>query len=138
MSLGIDLGSTSPALLKKVVYAGSNGPAFKRGSDDLRVLAEVSVEAKRVERLTEQIGQERVAERDALVAAWLARPLAQREDPPPDVTAPQLAVVQMDGGRLQIRGGADEPEDSEPKGVSGQRQGGEAGDKQERQGQQRR
>jgi hypothetical protein len=115
-SLGIDTGSTSPALLKKVVYAGSNGPAFQRGSDDLRVLAEVAVDPKQVERLTEQIGQERVAERDAAVAAWLARPLAQREAPPPEVTPPQLAVVPMDGGRLQIRGSAAEPEDGEPPG----------------------
>jgi hypothetical protein len=76
----------------------------------------VTVDPKQVERLTEQIGQERVAERDAAVAAWLARPLAQREDPPPGVTAPPLAVVEMDGGRLQIRGGADEPGDSAPPG----------------------
>jgi hypothetical protein len=73
----------------------------------------VTVDPKQVERLTEQIGQERVAERDAAVAAWLARPLAQREAPPPGVAAPPLAVVEMDGGRLQIRGGADEPEDRE-------------------------
>ncbi len=76
----------------------------------------MSVDPKRVERLTEQIGQERVAERDAAVAAWLARPLAQREDPPPDVTPPQLAVVEMDGGRLQIRDGPDEPENSKSPG----------------------
>jgi hypothetical protein len=82
----------------------------------LRVLAEVTVDAKQVERLTEQIGLERVAERDAAVAAWLDRPLAQREDPPPDVTPPQLAVVAMDGGRLQIRRSAEEPEDGEPPG----------------------
>jgi hypothetical protein len=83
----------------------------------LRALAEVAVDPKQVERLTEQIGQERVAERDAAVAAWLARPLAQREDPPPGVPAPQLAVVEMDGGRLQIRDSGDEPQDSEsPKG----------------------
>lgn len=97
------MGSTSPALLKKIVYAGSNGPAFRRASTDLRVLAEVSVPPKQVERLTEQVGQERRVERDARVAAYLARPLAQREEPPGGVTAPQLAVVEMDGGRLQIR-----------------------------------
>ena len=102
-SLGIDLSSTSPTLLKKIVYAGSNGPAFQRGSIDLQVLAEVCVDAKRVERLTEQIGQERLAQRDALVTAYRERPLAQREDPPAGVTAPQRAVVEIDGGRLQIR-----------------------------------
>jgi hypothetical protein len=71
----------------------------------------VTVDPKQVERLTEQIGNERVDERDAAVAAWLARPLAQREDPPPGVAAPQLAVVEMDGGRLQIRPGDGDPAD---------------------------
>jgi hypothetical protein len=90
-------------LLKKIVYAGSNNPAFKRGSEDLLILAEVPVDAKQVERLTEGIGKERQDERDAAVTAYLARPLAQREAPPPEVAPPQLAVVEMDGGRLQIR-----------------------------------
>lgn len=63
----------------------------------------MSVPAKQVERLTERIGQERRAQRDARVDSYLKRPLAQREDPPAGVTAPQLAVVEMDGGRLQIR-----------------------------------
>jgi hypothetical protein len=102
-------------LLKKIVYAGSNNPAFKRGSQDLLVLAEVTVPAKQVERLTERIGQERQDERDAAVAAYLARPLAQREDPPPDKTPPQLAVVEMDGGRLQIRTAKDKPDEAAAK-----------------------
>jgi hypothetical protein len=99
-------------LLKKIVYAGSNSPAFQRGSQDLLALAEVTVDAKQVERLTERIGHERQDERDTAVATYLARPLAQREDPPPEVTAPQLAVVEMDGGRLQIRAAGDEPDET--------------------------
>ena len=90
-------------MLKKIVCAGSNDPSFQRGRADLLVLAEVSVGAKQVERLTKQIGCERCDERDAAVAAYLARPLVQREDAPPGVPPPGLAVVEMDGGRLQIR-----------------------------------
>jgi hypothetical protein len=96
-------------LLKKIVYAGSNAPSFRRASQDLRVLAEVACDPKQIERLTEQIGQERLDERNAWVAAWLARPLAEREQPPPTATPPQLAVAEMDGGRLQIRADADGP-----------------------------
>jgi hypothetical protein len=92
-----------------MVYAGSNNPSFKRGTEDLRVLANLTVDVKQVERLTQQIGQERQAQRDAAVDAWLARPLAQREDPPAEVPVPELAVVEMDGGRLQIRAAGDEP-----------------------------
>ena len=102
-------------MLKKIVYAGSNNPAFKRGSQDLLVLAEVTVPAKQVERLTERIGKERQDERDAAVAAYLARPLTQREDLPPDKTPPQLAVVEMDGGRLQIRTAKDKPDEAAAK-----------------------
>ena len=97
-------------MLQKIVYAGSNNPAFRRGSQDLLVLAEVTVDAKQVERLTQHIGHERQHERDAAVAAYLARPLAQREEPPPDSAVVQLAVVEMDGGRWQIRGAADGPD----------------------------
>jgi len=100
-------------VLKKIVYAGGNDPSFKRGSEDLRVLAELNIKPKQVERLSEQIGQERQQERDAAVAAWLARPLAQREAPPAGVTPPQLAVVEMDGGRLQIRSDEDETAEAE-------------------------
>jgi hypothetical protein len=98
-------------LLKKIVYAGSNNPAIQRGSQDLVVLAEVTVPAKQVERLTERIGHERQAERDSAVVAYPAPPLAQHEDPPPDKTAPQLAVVEMDGSRLQIRAAKAKPDE---------------------------
>lgn len=95
-------------MLKKIVYAGSNHSSFQQGSEALQVLAEVAVPVKQVERLTEQMGKDRRDERNAMVAAYLARPLAQREEAPPDVTSPQLAVVEMDGGRLQIRTPDDE------------------------------
>jgi hypothetical protein len=80
----------------------------------LLVLAEVNVSVKQVERLTERIGHERVAERNGDTAAYLDRPLARREDPPPGVTAPPLAVVEMDGGRLQIRPAPDEVAPTDP------------------------
>jgi hypothetical protein len=101
--LGIDGDGLSPLLLRKVVYAGSNNPSFGRAAHDLRVLAEVTVAVKQVERWTKRIGQERHEERDAATAAWLERPLMQREKPPADVALASLAVVEMDGGRLQIR-----------------------------------
>jgi hypothetical protein len=109
-SLGIDQGSFSPGLLQKIVYAGANSPSFRRASNDLRVLAEVTVAVKQVERLTQRIGQERQQQRDAATAAYQARTLTQRDEPPPDATPPSLAVVEMDGGRLQIRTAEDESE----------------------------
>ena len=68
----------------------------------LQRLADLHVGARQVERLTERIGDERVAQRDAATAAFEALPLIEKYVAPPGVTAPDLAVVMVDGGRLQI------------------------------------
>jgi hypothetical protein len=57
---------------------------------------------KQVERVTRRIGSERVAERDAEVAAFRQMPLPERKGCPADAMAPPVATIQMDGGRLQI------------------------------------
>jgi hypothetical protein len=107
-SLGIDRGEYSVAMLDKIVYAGANNSSFQHGSDDLLKLAEVDVSAKQVERVCARIGAERVAERNEAVEAYQALPLTERKGVPAGVTAPEVAVVGCDGGRLQIwdRGGA--------------------------------
>ncbi|MGH7441130.1 MAG: hypothetical protein ACREKE_00500 [bacterium] len=121
-SLGLDLGSYSPGLLQKIVYAGSNACSFSQGSQHLLVLAEVCVSTKQVERLTEQIGQERQAQREAATQAWLDRPLMQREDSPPDASVVDLGVVEFDGGRLQIRTWDGQAEAATVSAVAGQEQ----------------
>lgn len=55
-----------------------------------------------MERHTRRIGENRCAERDAEVAIFQALPLVKRKAAPPGVVAPELAVVGVDGGRLQI------------------------------------
>ena len=89
-------------MLDKIVYAGVSNSSFKLGSADLLKLAEVRVPVKQVERVTKRIGQERVAQRAAAVKAYQALPLVERKAAPVGVTAPDLAVVGCDGGRLQI------------------------------------
>jgi hypothetical protein len=66
-------------------------------------LTGVQVSAKQVERLTRQIGNERVAERNTEVAAFQELPLADKHQSPAAVPSPKVAVVMVDGGRLQIR-----------------------------------
>jgi hypothetical protein len=65
-------------------------------------LAGLKVPEKQVERVTERIGQERLDQRDAQTQAFLKLPVTEKFAAavahPPD-----LAVVEMDGGRLQIR-----------------------------------
>jgi len=87
---------------QKITYAGTVSRSFAEGSELLERLADLPVSAKQVERVARRIGSERVAERDAAVAAYQALPLAEKFAVPAGVTPPDLAVVMADGGRLQI------------------------------------
>lgn len=100
--MGLDRGAYSPALLDKIVYAGTMSRSFDQASKDLAKLAEVEVPTKQVERVCQRIGDERVAQRDAAVAAYQELRLTERKATPPGVTAPDLVMVGCDGGRLQI------------------------------------
>jgi len=124
--LGIDRSSYSPSVQRKIVYAGAAHGSFEQGRQSLQELAEVTVSAKQVERLTRQVGGERVAERDGEVAAFQQLPLADKHQTPASVTSPDVAVIQVDGGRLQIfeRGAAAAPAtDEEPAVASGRERG---------------
>jgi hypothetical protein len=94
-------------LLDKITYAGANKSSFREGSKDLRKLSELTVPEKQVERLSERIGHERVAERNAQLAAFERLPLKERCDgAPAGVAAPpvgRVAVVMADAGMLQLR-----------------------------------
>jgi hypothetical protein len=89
-------------LLQKITYAGTAGRSFAEASSALHHLADWAVDPKQVERVTERIGAERVAERDAQAAAFQALPLVEKFRVPLGQPAPDLAVVMADGGRLQI------------------------------------
>jgi hypothetical protein len=93
----------SPALQRKVVRAGTQTGSFAKGSADLLDYLDLDIDPKQVERVTERIGRERCGERDEDVARYLSLPLVQRKDKLAGVAAPALAVVSVDGGRLQIR-----------------------------------
>jgi hypothetical protein len=101
-SLGIDQTDNSPALQQKIVYAGIAGRSFAQAGEMLERLADLTVGVKKVERLTEAIGDERVAQRDAATAAFGALPLVEKFAVSAGMTPPGLAVVMADGGRLQI------------------------------------
>jgi hypothetical protein len=100
--VGIDRSHFSPALQAKITFAGSNNTSYAQAEQALRVLAEIDVSDKQTRRVCQGIGRARLAERDAAVAAYQAKPLTERKGAPAGVTAPAVAVVGVDGGRLQI------------------------------------
>jgi hypothetical protein len=88
----------SPGLLKKIEYAGGNGRSFETAAESLDRLAEFSISAKHVERLTERLGWERADLRDKAAAAMKARTLRSAYKQPPAV-----AVISVDAGKAQFR-----------------------------------
>jgi hypothetical protein len=92
--------SLSPGLLRKVVYAGANSPSFACASLMLRHLADQDIDPKTVLRACRRVGDERVRERDRQVESFQQTPLIYKDGSPVDPA--DLAVVMVDGGRLQI------------------------------------
>lgn len=111
--MGSEVGATvSPGVLQKVVHAGIAAPSFSQASTDMLRLAEVEISGARIRRFTENNGAERIKERDEEVEQWQALSIpARRESPIQEI--PELACVQVDGGRLQIWD-RDAPESDSP------------------------
>lgn len=101
-----------------MIHAASASTAsFAEASSNLKVLAEVDVSAKRIERMVNRIGNERIAEVQQQAADYHDLPIPLRTKSPVDLT-PDLVCIQVDGGRLQIRdrqtsNDASKPSDSE-------------------------
>jgi hypothetical protein len=96
----LKLGSEGygPGLLKKIEYAGGNGRSFASAAQSLERLAEFSISARHVERLTERLGKERAGQRDQQ-AAWMEeRKLRSKYK-----QAPAVAVIMLDAGKAQFR-----------------------------------
>jgi hypothetical protein len=93
----------SPALVERLTYLGAKLPSFRDAHEALDVLLRTKLSEKRVERQTERIGDERVAQRQAAVEAWSERTLLEKKQAPAGVKAPSVAAVLGDGGRLQLR-----------------------------------
>jgi hypothetical protein len=85
-----------------MVYAGSHASSFQQASNDLEEEAELDVSDQRIMRATKRIGHERVAERNAQTNRWAELSLPEQQRSPRE-QVPQVACVEMDGGRLQIR-----------------------------------
>ena len=113
--------SVSPAVLEKMVHAGTHASSFRQAAKDVQALAELEISDQRIMRATKRIGSERAAQRNGQVERFLKLPLPQQQRSPTD-QVPPVACVEMDGGRIQIRdrkeehSSPEEPPDSSRKG----------------------
>ena len=89
-------------MLEKIAYAGAASRSHAEASRFLDKLAGLLVDEKQVERVTRAVGDERLAERTTAVQAFQELPLPQKFAVPVGIQAPELAVVMVDGGRMQI------------------------------------
>ncbi len=96
---------------QKIAHAGVNSLSYHQASRDLAELSGLNVGPNPVERLVRKIGQERIDQRDQAVAAHQRLPLmAKGIVADPERPSPSVAMVSMDGGRMQIRSGPSGPE----------------------------
>ena len=85
-----------------MVYCGTLLKSFLQTEVAFKKLLDIDLGRKRIERITERIGAERVQQRDAAVDAVAALKLMPKLDPPEGVVPPVACAVMADGGRLQL------------------------------------
>jgi hypothetical protein len=95
-ALGLDARELTPLLVQRITYAGAEARSFKRAAIVMRQVAGQSTSAKTIERVVHDVGAELAQRRDADPKTDDA--LAQRPE-----SAPALAVVECDGGRIRTR-----------------------------------
>lgn len=79
-------------------WAGANVESFEKGTAAVEKFLSIEISAQGLRRITEKLGQERVAIRDSEVSNFLSGGLR-----PEYAQAPTVAAVFLDGGRAQIR-----------------------------------
>jgi hypothetical protein len=89
----------SPSVLGKIVRSCAREPSFEGAVEAAKDLAELTISARQASRIAHEVGQQLQAQRDHQVEQFQAHRLQPRVE-----THPALAVVEVDGGRLQIRG----------------------------------
>jgi hypothetical protein len=95
--------TVTPLVQQKAVWAGATLGSYQQSEAALAELAGVNLAPKQVQRITSQIGTDRVHERRAAIEQYRRLTIMQRTAAPPGVAPPHLAVIMMDGGRYQRR-----------------------------------
>jgi len=98
-----------------MVWAGSHLGSYAMAEKAMHELVGLPISARRIRRVVEQIGSERVAERKAAVERFKQMDLPKQQAGSKAVDPPEIGVISMDGGRYQRRdhfGEKDRPPDA--------------------------
>ncbi len=101
--LKLDGRAYSPLVLERIVSAGGLAKSFVSAAKLLKLIGEIDVSSRQINNLTVLVGEELARERDRQTAAYADRPLPRTATLVEPI--PQLACVQVDGGRMQTRAG---------------------------------
>lgn len=99
--LKIDGHGYSPTLLHRIVLMAGMADSYESAATALKVVGEIQISARTVNKLSTQIGGQLADERDRRTQAYVEQPLprvATQVDP-----SPPLAAVFCDGGRMRTR-----------------------------------
>lgn len=106
--LGISVEQTcSPEVQRKVTVASTECSSYASASTLLKELLNLAVPEKQCERISQRIGNERLAEREIELQTYERLTLPEQQQAPPN--APQnvwkgrVATIMVDGGRTQLR-----------------------------------
>lgn len=108
----------TPAVLRKISIAVARDSSYAAASGNLEDLAELKVSAKQCQRIAIRIGNERIDEQQERIDAYTSASIpdqqhGQSDDAPANGWEGRVAVIQCDGGRVQVRDdwwGNDKPE----------------------------
>jgi hypothetical protein len=107
----------TPAVLRKVSIAVTRDTSYAAASRNLKDLAELNVSAKQCQRIAIRIGNERLDEQQEQIDAYTQASIpeqqhGQSDNAPANGWDNRVAVIQCDGGRVQVRDdcwGGDKP-----------------------------
>ena len=107
--LQIERETFSPGVVKKVILAAVETKSFARAEAVMSKIAEVEISGRHIGRLAHEHGQRLMNEQRERVTSHRQKQLAVEVE-----NAPELAVVELDGGRIRTRAEGRGPGTHEP------------------------
>ena len=96
--LEIGTEGCSPKILEKIEYAGANAVSFQQAEQHMKVLGDLEISDKHIQRITERLGAEREKIRDEEVERMKAGKLEMKI-----LNRPKICAIHVDAGKVQTR-----------------------------------